>query len=64
MKFVCCSVPSTNTSEFLPQISVVEYLQRSDQSNLVKHEVRLKKLESFKTEVEKSINKLKEKSGI
>ena len=64
VKFVFCSVPSTNTSELLTCIYAVESLQRSDQRNLAKHEGRLKKLNSFKYEVEKSINKLKGKYGI
>ena len=59
VKFVFYSMPPTNTSEFLTCVYAVEYLQRSDQSNLSKQEGIYKKLDSFKTEVEKSINKLK-----
>ena len=64
VNFVCYSVPSTNMSEFFTSISTVESFQCSDQRNLTKHEGILKNLEYFKTYAEKSIKKLKEKSGI
>ena len=63
-KFVCYIVPSTNTSEFLTRISAADSLQCSYQRNLAKYKGRLKKMDTFKTETEKYINKLKGKSGI
>ena len=64
VKFLCYSVLSTNTSEFLTRISAADSLQCSYQRNLAKYKGRLKKMDTFKTEAEKSINKLKAKSGI
>ena len=61
VKFVCYSVPSTNTSEFPTRVSSVKSLQRYDQRNLSKQESRLKKLKFFKTEAYESIKKFKER---
>ena len=63
-EMVCYSIPSTNTSELITRISEVYSFQRSDQIHSSKQEGILKKLDSFKTKAEKSIKKLKEKSGI
>ena len=59
VKFVCYSVPSTNTSELITRIYAVDSLQYFHQSNLSKQEVKLKNLESFNTEAEKYTKKLK-----
>ena len=64
VNFVCYSVPSTNTSEFLTRVSTVQSLQRSEKINLFKQGGRLKKMYTFNTEAEKSIKKLKGKAGI
>ena len=64
VKFVCYSVPSTNLSEFITCISAVYSLQLSDQRNLSKQEGRLRNMDSFNTEAEKSTKKLKGKSRI
>ena len=64
VNFVCYIVTSINMSEFLTPISTVKYLQRSDKINLAKQEVKLKNLESFNTEAEKSIKNFKGEAGI
>ena len=64
VKFVCYTQPSANTSDIISRLSAVENLQRSDQSNVSKHDSRLKKVEAWKTETDKLVKKLKEKAGV
>ena len=62
VKFVCYSQPANDASELLSRVAGVESLQRADQSNISKIESRLKKLETWKTEADKTLKKLKETS--
>ena len=62
VKFVCYSQPTADTSELLTQLHGLESLQHANQSNISKLESRTKKLESWKTDAEKLLKKLKEKT--
>ena len=64
VKFVCYSQPTSDTSEFSNRISALEALQRADQGNIAKLDNRAKKIESWKSEADKLLKKLKEKVGI
>ena len=64
VKFVCYSQPTADTSDLLTRLHGVESLQRADQSNISKLESRTKKLESWKSDAEKLLKKLKEKTGV
>ena len=63
VKFVCYAQPSNDASEFLTRIAGVESLQRADQSNISKLESRLKKVETWKSDADKLLKKLKEASS-
>ena len=64
VKFVCYTQPAANTTELVTRLSAVENLQRSDQSNVSKHDSRLKKIETWKSDLDKLLKRLKEKAGI
>ena len=64
VKFVCYSQPTADTSEVLTRLHSVETLQRADQSNISKLETRLKKVETWKSDSDKLLKKLKEKTGV
>jgi hypothetical protein len=63
VKFVCYSQPATSASDLFSQVQAVESLQRSDLSNISKLEARTKRIETWKSDVDKSIKKLKETSN-
>jgi hypothetical protein len=64
VKFVCYSQPATDTAEVLSRLCNLESLQRGDQSGISRLEARIKKLEVWKTETDKTIKKLVDKHGI
>jgi hypothetical protein len=64
VKFVCYSQPATDTAEVLGRLSNVESLQRGDQSSISRFEARLKKLETWKADTDKTVKKLVEKHGL
>lgn len=64
VKFVCYSQPAAGASQLLSRVSAVESLQRSDQGNISRLDTRTKRLESWKSDTDKTISKLKEKVGI
>jgi hypothetical protein len=61
---VCYSQPATDTAEVLGRLSNVESLQRGDQSSISRLEARLKKLETWKSDTDKTVKKLVEKHGL
>jgi peptidoglycan hydrolase CwlO-like protein len=63
VKFVCYSQPATSASDLFSQVQAVESVQRSDQSNISKLEAHTKRIETGKSDVDKSIKKLKEMSS-
>ena len=64
VKFVCYSQPASDASELLTRVVSVGNLQRSDQSSIAKLDSRIKRVETWKSDAEKSLKKLKEKAGI
>jgi hypothetical protein len=64
VKFVCYSQPATDTAEVLGRLTNVESLQRGDQSSISRLEGRLKKVETWKQDTEKTVKKLVDKHGL
>lgn len=61
VKFICYSQPSTDTAEVLGRLGNLETLQRGDQSNISKLENKIKALQSWKSDAEKTLKQLKDK---
>ena len=64
VKFICYSQPATDTSEVLSRLSSAESMQRTQQSNLSKLDLKAKKVDTWKAETEKLLKKLKDKADI
>lgn len=64
VKFICYSQPSTDTAEVMTRLGNLETLQRGDQSAIARLDTRVKRVETWKNESDKTIKKLVDKHGI
>jgi hypothetical protein len=64
VKFICYSQPASDTTEVLGRLSTVESMQRTQQSNISKLDLKAKKIDTWKSDTEKLLKKLKDKAEI
>lgn len=64
VKFICYSQPATDTADIMSRLGNLETLQRGDQSAISRMETRVKRVETWKTDSDKTIKKLVDKHGI
>jgi hypothetical protein len=64
VNFICYSQPAIDTTEVLGCLNSVESMQRMHQSNISKLDLKSKKLDTWKAEIEKLLKKLKDKAEI
>jgi hypothetical protein len=64
VKFICYSQPASDTSEVLSRLAATESMQRTQQSNISKLDLKAKKVDTWKSETEKLLKKLKDKAEI
>jgi hypothetical protein len=64
VKFICYSQPASDTSEVLNRLAATESMQRTQQSNISKLDLKAKKVDTWKADTDKLLKKLKEKNDI
>ena len=64
VKFICYSQPASDTTAVLSRLSAAESMQRTQQSNISKLDLKAKKVDTWKSDTEKLLKKLKDKAEI
>ena len=64
VKFMCFGLPTSDNTEMQNKLSSVESMQRTNQSNLSKLELKAKKFDTWKADIDKLLKKIKEKVEI
>ena len=64
VKFICYSQPASDTTAVLSRLSAAESMQRTQQSNISKLDLKAKKVDTWKSDTEKLLKKFKDKAEI